>query len=186
MRVFTLIIKNALRHKLRTVLTVLGIAIAIMAFGLLRTVVSAWHAGVTQAAPDRLVATNKIGITFTLPLAQKQTIERIPGVAAVTYAAWFGGYYKDPKEFFPQIAFEGARSFALFPEYIVDSAALVAFDSERNAAIVGRATIERFGWHVGDGVRLTGMVYPGNWDFIIRGVYDGRTEATDVSQFLFN
>jgi len=186
MRVFKLIYMNALRHKLRTGLTILGIAFAIMAFGLLRTVVSAWYSGVTQAAPDRLITRSKNSITFTLPVAQKQTIERIPGVVGVTFGAWFGGFYKDPKDFFPQIAFEGPQFFALYPEFIVDSAALAAFGKEPNAAIVGKVTMDRFGWKVGDAVRLTGMIYPGNWDFVIRGVYTGRTDATDLSQFLFN
>ena len=186
MRIFKLIYMNALRHKLRTALTILGIAVAIMAFGLLRTVVSAWYLGVNQAAPDRLITRSKNGITFTLPLAQKQTIERIPGVAAVSYSAWFGGFYKDPKDFFPQIALEGPHGFELYPEFIVDSAALAVFGREPNAAIVGKVTMERFGWKIGDAVRLTGMIYPGNWDFVIRGIYTGRTEGTDISQFLFN
>lgn len=186
MGVFHLIPRNVLRHRLRTLLTIVGIAVAIMAFGLLRTVIAAWYAGVTQAAPDRLISRNKIGITFTLPVSQKQKIERMPGVIGVTYGSWFGGSYKDPKDFFPQIAFEGVNSFSLYPEFIVDSAALKAFATERNAAIVGSATMQRFGWKVGDAVRLTGMIYPGDWDFVIRGVYTGRTDATDVSQFLFN
>jgi putative ABC transport system permease protein len=186
MRIFTLIFKNAMRHKLRTLLTILGIAVAITSFGLLRTVVAAWYAGVTQAAPDRLITRNKISITFTLPLAQKEKIERILGVEAVTYGTWFGGYYKDPKEFFAQIAYEGAESFELYPEFIIDSAALKAFETERNAAIIGSALAERFEWEVGDAVTLTGMVYPGEWDFVIRGIYTGRTDATDVSQFMFN
>lgn len=185
MRVFKLIFKNTLRHKLRTFLTIMGIAVAIMAFGLLRTFVSAWYAGVTQAAPDRLITRSKISITFTLPLAQKEKIARIPGVEAVTFGTWFGGYYKDPKDFFAQIAFEGPESFTLYPEFIVDTAGLRAFGSERNAAIVGQATMERFGWKVGDAVQLTGMIYPGQWDFVIRGVYTGATDATDISQFLF-
>ena len=118
---------------------------------------SAWYSGVTQAAPDRLITRSKISITFTLPISQKEKIERIPGVEAVTYATWFGGYYKDPKDYFPQIAYEGARSFALYPEFIIDSAVLKTFDTERNAAIVGVSTMERLGWKVGDAVQLTGM-----------------------------
>ncbi|HEX9751751.1 MAG TPA: FtsX-like permease family protein [candidate division Zixibacteria bacterium] len=186
MRVFGLIYRNMMRHKLRTLLTIAGIGVAILAFGLLRTFISAWYAGVTQAAPDRLITRSKISITFTLPLAQKSKIERISGVEAVTHGTWFGGYYKDPKDFFAQIAFESAESFKLYPEFLVDSAALSDFTRERNAVIVGQVTMERFGWSVGDVVTLTGMIYPGQWDFVIRGAYTGRDEATDVSQFLFH
>ncbi|HUU45913.1 MAG TPA: FtsX-like permease family protein [Acidobacteriota bacterium] len=186
MKIFGLLFRNALRHRLRTLLTIAGVGVAILAFGVLRTMISAWYTGVAQAAPDRLVSRSKISITFTLPLAQKQKIERIPGVAAVTHGSWFAGYYKDPKDFFPQIAFANAESFRLFPEYIVDSAAIAAFGRERNAAIVGSATMERFGWEIGDNVRLTGTIYPGDWDFVIRGIYTGREEATDITQFFFH
>src|SRR5205085_2575613 len=37
--------KNALRHKLRIALTMVGIVVAINAFGLLRTIVDAWYTG---------------------------------------------------------------------------------------------------------------------------------------------
>ena len=54
MKIIKMIFKNAFRHKLRTLLTIFGISIAVIAFGLLRTVVSAWYAGVEASAADRL------------------------------------------------------------------------------------------------------------------------------------
>ena len=45
-----LIARNSLRHKLRTALTTLGIVIAVLAFGLLQTVVDAWYAGADSAS----------------------------------------------------------------------------------------------------------------------------------------
>ncbi len=186
MYVVTLIFKNAMRHRLRTFLTILGIAVAIMSFGLLRTVVAAWHAGVTQAAPDRLITRSKISITFTLPIAQKEKIEKVPGVEEVTFGTWFGGYYKDPKDFFAQFAVPGSQYFTLYPEFLIVPDVLETFDRERNAAIVGKGLADRFGWEVGDAVTLTGMIYPGEWDFVIRGIYEGRDETTDDQQFLFN
>ncbi|MBI3872477.1 MAG: ABC transporter permease, partial [candidate division Zixibacteria bacterium] len=186
MRFFRLILNNTLRHKLRTVLTIVAVAIALLAFGFIRTAISAWYLGVTASAPDRLITRSKISITFTLPLAQKERIERIPGVVAVTHGTWFGGIYKDPGNFFPQFAMENVESFQLYPEFLIDTSALRAFATERNAVIVGVKTMERFGWKMGDVVHLTGTIYPGDWDFVIRGVYTGRSEATDVSQFIFN
>lgn len=186
MRVFKLIFHNALRHKLRTCLTILGIAVAVLLLALVRTFIAAWYAGVSQSAPDRLVTTSKINITFTLPLAQKQKIEQIPGVKQVAHGTWFGGIYKDPKEFFAQFAFEGSDMFKLYPEFIVDSATMHAWEAQRNAAIVGVETMTRFGWKVGDVVPLKGTIYPGDWDFVIVGTYTGRTETTDDSQFIFH
>jgi putative ABC transport system permease protein len=186
MRVFKLIFKNAGRHKLRTILTVLGIAVAVLLLCLVRTFIAAWYAGVNQSSPNRLVTTSKINITFTLPLAQKPRIERIPGVEAVAHGTWFGGIYKDPKEFFAQFAFEDAGMFKLYPEFIVDSATMRAWEEQRNAVIVGVETMARFDWKVGDIVRLQGTIYPGDWDFLIVGTYTGRTATTDDSQFIFH
>jgi putative ABC transport system permease protein len=185
MRVFGLIFKNTLRHKLRTALTILGIGVAILLLGLVRTFIAAWYSGVSQSAPDRLVTTSKINITFTLPISQKEKIERIPGVKQVAHGTWFGGIYKDPKNFFAQFAFEDAGMFHLYPEFIVDSATMHAWETQRNAVIVGVETMTRFGWKVGDIVRLQGTIYPGDWDFLIVGTYTGRTETTDDSQFIF-
>lgn len=186
MNILSLVTKNALRHRLRTFLTIGGIGVAVLAFGLLRTVVTAWHLGVESAAPDRLITRNKISITFTLPVAQKQRIERIPGVLGVTSGTWFGGVYKDPKNFFAQIAMENVDSFEFYPEYVVSKDALDAFATERNAAIVGTTLADRFDWKIGDTIRIQGTIYPGDWDFVIRGIYTGRDPTTDTSQFLFN
>lgn len=186
MRIFKLIFRNALRHKLRTALTILGIGVAVLLFGLVRTFIAAWYAGVDQSAPDRLITTSKINITFTLPLAQKQKIERIAGVQQVGHGTWFGGTYQDPKNFFAQFAFENADMFRMYPEFILDSATIAAWNAQRNAVIVGTETMERFGWTVGQTIPLKGTIYPGDWDFVIVGTYSGRTERTDDTQFIFH
>src|ERR1035441_9395100 len=103
MRILKLIYKNTLRHKLRSSLTILGIAIAVIAFGLLRTVVTAWGPGVEAAAADRLITRHAVSFIFTLPYAYKEKIEQIPGVAEVSFSNWFGGVYKDKNNFFARM-----------------------------------------------------------------------------------
>jgi len=85
-----LILKNSLRHKLRTILTVVGIVVAITAFGLLRTIVDAWYAGANASSSARLVTRNAISLTFSLPLNHAQRIRQVPGVSAVSWVNWFG------------------------------------------------------------------------------------------------
>jgi putative ABC transport system permease protein len=184
MRVFRLIYKNAFRHKLRTFLTVLGLALAVMAFGLIRTFITAWYSGAEAAAPDRLVTRNAVSIIFTLPISYKEQILKIDGVKDVTYAAWFGGIYVDPKNFFPQYAVDQGNFFTLFPEFIVPPEQFEAFKEERKAVIVGRRLADRFGWKIGDPITLIGTIYPGDWDFIIRGIYTGRDINTDETAFI--
>ncbi len=74
-----LVLKNAFRHKLRTSLTVVGIVVAITAFGLLRTIVDAWYAGAEATSSARLVSRNAISLVFPMPLTYAQKIRQVPG-----------------------------------------------------------------------------------------------------------
>ena len=116
MQFLKLILRNALRHKLRTALTVLGLVVAILSFGLLQTVVGAWYAGADSAAPTRLVTRNAISLVFPLPISYRDKIRAVDGVRAVSYANWFAGVYQDPKNFFPQFAVEPRTYFDMYPD----------------------------------------------------------------------
>ncbi len=183
MKVLKLVSKNATRHLLRTFLTVLGLAIAVMAFAIIRTSIDAWYAGANASSPNRLVVTNNISLVFPLPLAYKEKIVQLDGVTGLSWAQWFGGTYVDPKNFFAQFAIDGESYLRLYSEYIIPPDQKETFLKERNAVIVGRALADRFGWSVGDPVTLIGTIYPGEWDFVIRGIYTGQEETTDESQW---
>ena len=99
MKIVKLLVKNAFRHKLRTILTILGIAIAVMAFAMMRFVVNAWNAGVDVAAADRVIVRHAVSFVFQLPYAYKDKILNVPGVKDVTNCTWFQGVYKDPADF---------------------------------------------------------------------------------------
>lgn len=186
MQTFKLIIKNALRHKLRTALTVLGLVVATLSFGLLQTVVGAWYAGANAASSTRLITRNAISLVFPLPLSYESRIRGIEGVSRVAYANWFGGVYQDPKNFFPQFAISGDRYFDLFPEILLSDAERSAFARDRKGAIVGRKLAQQYGFEIGDVVPIKGTIFPGQWSFVVRGIYDGRNATTDTSQFFFH
>jgi putative ABC transport system permease protein len=96
--------RNLLRHPLRAALTTLGMAVAVLAFCLLRTVVTAWYAGVDASSPVRLVTRNSVSLMFPLPLAYLPKIQAVPDIVRVAYAYWFEGVYIDKRHFFPQFA----------------------------------------------------------------------------------
>lgn len=181
-----LIARNAFRHKLRTGLTVLGIVVAILAFGLLRTVVDAWYAGANAASTTRLVTRNSISLVFSLPLSYLGKIRQVEGVKSVSHANWFGGIYVTEKNFFPQFAVQALGYFDLYPEFVVPPAQMRDFQRDRNGAIVGRKLADTYGFKVGDVVPLRGTIFPGTWEFVVRGVYDGAQATTDTSQFFFH
>ena len=186
MFIFKLLLKNAFRHKLRTSLTMVGLVVAICAFGLLRTIIGAWYAGVEASSSTRLVARSAISLTFPLPLNYLQRIKAVEGVQGVSWANWFGGVYITERNFFPQFAVEPASYLALYPEYRLKDEERLAFIRDRQGAIVGRKLAEKFGWKVGDQIPLRGTIYPGTWTFTLRGIWDGAEAKTDESQMLFH
>lgn len=181
-----LIARNALRHKVRTALTLVGLLVAILAFGLLATVVDAWYAGAEAASATRLVTRSSISLVFPLPLSYRERLRQVDGVSGVAGANWFGGVYISEKNFFPQFAVDGATYFDLYPEYRLDEAEFKAFLRDRKGAVVGRKLADTYGWKVGDSVPLRGTIYPGNWEFVVRAIYDGRDAKTDTSQFFLH
>jgi len=186
MNIVKLIVKNSFRHRLRTILTIFGVAVAILSFGLLRTVVSAWYAGVEASSASRLVARNAISLIFPLPLSYEDKIRQIEGVKLVSFGSWFGGIYIDEKHFFANYAVEPESYLKLYPEIIIPKDQKKAFLQDRKAAVAGRILVEKYGWKIGDIITLKGTLYPGNWDFVIRGIYRGRDKTVDESAFIFH
>ena len=183
---FKLIARNALRHKLRTGLTVLGLVVAFLSFGLLQTIVDAWYAGAEGAAPNRLITRNAVSLVVPLPVHYREKIRGVEGVKTVANANWFAGVYQEPKNFFPQFAVEPRPYFSMFPEYRIAEDEFRAFLRDRKGAIVGRKLAQTHGWKVGDAVPLKGTIFPGNWEFVIRAIYDAGEAKTDTSQFFFH
>jgi putative ABC transport system permease protein len=184
--VFKLTWRNTWRHPLRAALTVAGLAVAVLAFCLLRTVVAAWYSGVSAASPARLVTRNAISLMFPLPMAYLPRIQGLPGVAGVAWGTWFGGTYIDEKHFFPRFAVDVRRYFDLYPEYVMPPDQMRAFLADRRGAAAGRQLAERYGWKLGDAIIITGTVYPGEYRFILRAIYTGQEPTTDEGRFFFH
>jgi putative ABC transport system permease protein len=181
-----IIIRNALRHRLRTFLTVIGVAIAILAFGMLRTLVGLWYLGVEQSSATRLVTRNAISLVFPLPISYYDRIRQIPGVRTVSYGSWFGGIYIDEKHFFANYAVEPKGYLELYPEFILPPGDKKEFIRDRKGCIVGRRLADKYGWKIGDLITLRGTIYPGQWEFMLRGIYRGREKATEERVLMFH
>ncbi|MCC7326715.1 MAG: ABC transporter permease [Burkholderiales bacterium] len=180
------IVRNALRHKLRTTLTMIGIVVAIVAFGLLRTIVDAWYAGAEATSSARLITRNAISLVFPLPLSYAQKLRQVQGVSSVTWANWFGGIYITEGNFFPQLAIETSTYLDMYPEYRIAADQRKAFLIDRQGAIAGRKIAEKFGWKLGDQIPIRGTIFPGTWTFTLRAIYDGADSKVDETQFFFH
>ena len=186
MKVLKLIFKNALRHKLRTGLTILGITIAVIAFGLLRTVVTVWDSSVDAAAANRLITRQSVSFIFTLPYSYKEKIKSVPGVQTVSFANWFGGVYKDKNNFFARLAVDAETIFDVMSEFLITPEELSNFKKERNSCVIGADIAKQYNIKIGDQMTLEGDIFPGNWDFVVRGIYRPKNKNTDATQMLFH
>lgn len=186
MLLFRLILKNAFRHRLRALLTILGVAVALTAFGLLRTVLDAWNSGVAASSASRLVTRNAISMTQSLPYAYKMRIRQVTGVDTVAAGSWFGGVYIDKKHFFANLVVEAADFFTLYPEIATPPEQARAFIQDRKGALVGVKLAERFHWKPGDTITLRGTIYPGQWPMTIRAIYKAASPGFDETTLYFH
>jgi putative ABC transport system permease protein len=178
--------RNTLRHPLRSSLTIAGMALAVLAFCLLRTLVAAWYSGVAASSPVRLITRNAISLVFTLPLSYQPKIAAIPGIVNVSFGNWFGGVYIDERNFFPQFAVYLPKYLEIYPEFIIPPEQKLELLKDRRGCAAGRQLAQRYGWRLGDSIVLRGTIYPGEYQFILRAIYRGRDPATDENRLFFH
>lgn len=157
-----------------------------MAFALLRTVVTAWYAGVEASAANRLITRHAVSFVFPLPISYRDRIAQVPGVDKVTYATWFSGVYIDKNQFFARLAVDSETFFDVYSEFVVERDQFEAFKRERNAAIIGIDIANRYNLKIGDIMPMEGDVYPGRWEFVVRGIYQPRDQTTDPATMMFH
>ena len=183
-----LILANLFRKKARLFLTIGSFAVALFLFAFLSVVNDAFGRGADVAGADRLIVINRTSIINTIPLSYRDQILRIPGVKAVTHDNWFGGVYQDEKNFFPQFVIDPESQRQVYPELVVPDDQWNNFLKDRDGAIVGAATMKRFGWKIGDRVPIKTTLYGlagSAWEFNIDGVYHGKDPKDDETQFWF-
>ncbi len=186
MRYLPLVLANLGRHKRRTFFTIASVALALFLFASLRTVVTTIGAYATWGNVRRLVTTNATGIVFPLPLAYANRLRAMPEVESVSWANWFGGRYGDGKRFFANFAVDPASYLDMYPEIVLPPDQREAFLRERSSAIVGVRLLEIFGWRLGQDVTLQGTIFPGDWTFTIRGVYDVTDPLINDDMLMFH
>ncbi|HKQ71647.1 MAG TPA: FtsX-like permease family protein [Polyangiaceae bacterium] len=180
-------IRNISRNKTRTTLTVLGGAVAVLAFILLRTVLWAWNVGVDYAAKDRLATRHKVSFIMPMPKNYIDSVRQVPGVKKASYANWFGAKdSRHPDDFFASLAVEPQSFLDVFPEMSVKPDEKAHWLEDRKGAIVGDVLAKKLGVKAGDRITLTGTIYPGEWEFNIDGIYEATQKSVDRSQLLFH
>ena len=186
MKFSRLIFANLFRKKVRLILTIGSFAVALFLFAFLAVVKDAFGRGADVAGADRLVIINRTSIINPIPLSYRDKILRIPGVKVVTHNNWFGGIYQDEKNLFPQFVIDPENQRQVFPELMVADDQWNAFLRDRQGAIVGARTAERFHWKIGDRIPIKSTIAgTGAWEFNVDGIYHGKKPQDDETQFWF-
>src|SRR5208337_476209 len=170
-----LVIKNLLRNRRRTILTVISIAVSLFIFSALVSVPSVAERALSATASSlRVACHNKAGLTYPLPEAYGRQIAAQPHVEAVAAESWFGGIYHEVTDQFPNLAYDADQIETIFPDWGISRQEAADFRRLRTAALVGPATMQRFHWRIGQQIVLRGTLYPFNVTLNIVGKLGGK------------
>ena len=189
MKFIGLMLKSATRSKRRTALTMISVALAVFLFSALRSVLDGFDAVAAASSATRLVTIRSTSMIFSMPTSHLEIIKGTPDVRDITWASWFGGIYKDPKNFFGQFAVEPESYLRMYPEIILTPEEHKAFVEDRTGCIVGDGLAKKYGFKVGDKMMLqVGIPIYGSrdFDFTIRGIYKAGGAAVDNQSMMFN
>ncbi len=178
MKFAKLVFKNILRNRLRTLLTVLSLVVSLFLIVTLATVLTEFDRGTEESNPLRLMTRHAVSLGFVLPMAHLQRIRAVPGVKDAMEFNWFGGIYKDEKNFFANFAVDARRLRDIVTELKMSDAEWQAFINDKQGAIVGKKLVTLYGFTPGQRITLKSPIYNQNVEFVIRGVCTGGDEKT--------
>jgi putative ABC transport system permease protein len=184
-RYFSLAYKNSVRNKRRSVLTISSIAVSLCLLGVLIAIYHAlYFSKATPGQALRLIVRHKVSLAQAFPSAYEQKIRRVPGVVEVSPWNWYGGTYKDnrdQKNFFARFAVNPAAFLRIRTQLEMPDDQRRAFINERTACIVSRNLADSLNLKIGDRITLTGDIYPGKLELVVRGIF----EDPDAQSSLF-
>ena len=184
-RHLSFVVKSGLRNRRRSALTIASIAVSLCLLGVLMAMYRALFLSdePSPAQALRMVVHHKVSLTVPLISAFEPRIRQIPGVRAVTAYQWFGGVYKEPKNFFARLAVEPDEFFRLKSELQLPEDQKQAFEHLRTGAIAGVTLAKKYGWKLGDRITIVGDIYPFNPELTLVGIYN---DPEDTDTLFFN
>ena len=191
MKYLGLIWRSVWRKKIRTSLTILSVLVAFLLFALLSAVGSAFNAGEDIADAERLLTIHKLSLINPLPMAYQNQIAATPGVAGVTHSSWFGGFYQDQRNQFPQFPVDPLAYLEMYPELQIPQEQVDAWVKNRAGAVVGKAVADLYGFKVGDRVPIQATIWTKAdggraWEFDIEGIFDTNDPRGNTQLMLFH
>ncbi|HUG43802.1 MAG TPA: FtsX-like permease family protein [Acidobacteriota bacterium] len=185
MKFVRFLVKNVLRNKRRTLLTMSSIAVSLFLVATLLTLLDQLtNPPETPDSALRLITRHRISLFNVIPMSHGEKIREVEGVEAAYGSMWFGGVYKDPSNFFANFSVEADQFFEVNRDMIVPEDQKEAFINDRTGAVAGDSLAERFGWEIGDIIHLEGALFSFDPELTLRAIYSGG--ADDGSSLFFH
>lgn len=177
MRYLSLILKNALRNRRRSFLTISSLALSLCLLGVMMALYYALFIN-PQPSPGqelRLVTRHKVSIVFAMPIYYRDKIRQVPGVKDLITWQWFGGQYKDEErdqsKFFPRLGVEADHIFNVYPEWVIPEDQKQAFLKDPTGALIGSRLAANQKLNLGDKVVIKGNIFNMDLELTVRGIY---------------
>jgi putative ABC transport system permease protein len=184
MKYIRLLWQNVLRNRRRTFLTITSIAVSLFLIATLLTMLREMeNPPQTPQSALRLLTRHRVSLANILPISYRSKIARVDGVEAVIGSMWFGGIYKDPKNFFAQFAVDTDQFFQIYGDVELPEEQKAAFIGDRTAALVGQNLANRFDWKLGDRITLKGALFDFDPELTVRGIYSGGSDDGSTLYF---
>ena len=184
-RYFSLAFKNSLRNRRRSILTISSIAVSLCLLGVLIAIYHAlFYSQATPGAALRLVTRHRVSLGQPIPAAYEEKIRSIPGVKELSPWNWFGGTYKDAREFknfFARFGVNPKPFLTTRTQIEIPEDQRRAFIHDRTSCIISRDLAEKLNFKLGDRITLVGDIYPVNLELKVAGIF----EDPDAQDSLF-
>jgi putative ABC transport system permease protein len=181
LRFLPFILKNSLRNRRRSLLTIASVAMSLCLLGVLFALYrSFFHGDETPESAMRLITRHRVSLTVALPKAYGQKIRQIPGVREVSVYSWFQGVYKDardPNNFFARFAVEPEQALRILSEWKLTEEERKAFITQRTAAVASDLVAKAHNWKIGDKITIKGDIYPVTLEFTLVGFYRDKDKT---------
>lgn len=172
-RLGSLIFRNVLRNRRRSILTLASTAVSLALLALLAAIFQSFYydGPASPAEAQRMICRHRVSLTNPLPASYYQRIKAVDGVEKVSAWSWFAGTYKDPKNFFARFACDADTIFDIHKDWSMPPEQLAAFQQQRTGCAVARKIADQYNIKLGDRVTIVGDIYPVTLELTCVGIF---------------
>jgi putative ABC transport system permease protein len=178
------------RKRSRAVLMLLQIMSAFALFGLLEGFNAGIKLAIAATHGDRLYVGSSVSLGDPLPISLLARIRATPGVVFATTRSALPATYQRPDQGVPVIAGDAGSYFGIYDEISAPKDAIDALEKTRTGVLVGKVTMEKYGWKVGDRVVFQSPLPKTDgsrdWAFDIVGTYDRLDDPANATALICN